>query len=92
MTTVDMATERVADGAALRDWDDTPLIPVWCEHCASRVFVRKKSPEHTQVQWTTSTERCLELGDADDRRITCSRLRSSIEAAVKRGALPVPGL
>jgi len=89
MTAVDMPTDPAVHGA-MRDWDDTPLTPVVCEECASRVFVRKKSLEHTQAQWTTSTAHCLELGGADDRWITCSRLRSSIESAVKRGVVPIP--
>ncbi|MGW4421497.1 hypothetical protein [Streptosporangium sp. NPDC004631] len=68
--------------------------PVSCSSCGSCVLVKKNSLAHTLVQWTTDTEQCVELIRGVDRGVvpTCTRLRDSIEDAVRLGAVPVPDL
>ncbi|MDA3644009.1 hypothetical protein LZ318_32660 [Saccharopolyspora indica] len=65
--------------------------PLSCRSCGTCVLVKKNSPAHTQVQWTTDTDRCAELAQRPtaDRAtvLTCLRLRDSIEKAVRRGEL-----
>lgn len=68
--------------------------PVSCSNCGSCVLVKKNSLAHTLVQWTTDTEQCVELSRGVDRGVvpTCTRLRDSIENAVRLGAIMVPDL
>ena len=68
--------------------------PVSCSSCGSSVLVKKHSLAHTLVQWTTSTEQCVELSRDIDRGVvpTCTRMRDSIENSVRLGVIPVPGL
>ncbi|MER7076891.1 hypothetical protein SAMN02982929_00918 [Saccharopolyspora kobensis] len=67
--------------------------PLSCRSCGTCVLVKKNSAAHTQVQWTTDTDRCAELAQhpAADRAsvLTCLQLRDSIETAVRRGELQV---
>lgn len=69
------------------------LRPVECLDCGNRVLVKKHSPQHTSVQWTSDAARsCPEF--AATRRATaliatCLRLRSSIDQAVLDGVLEV---
>ncbi len=62
------------------------LTPVDCAQCGVRVLVKKHSPQHTSVQWTTHS--CEALSDGA-RTPTCAALRASIEHAVKVGRLAV---
>ncbi|OLT37737.1 hypothetical protein BJF79_05880 [Actinomadura sp. CNU-125] len=70
--------------------------PVSCHLCGSCVLVKKNSLAHTEVQWTTDTNRCLELNERAERGVlrgtvpTCLQLRDSIEASVRAGAVRVP--
>jgi hypothetical protein len=73
------------------------LTPVRCDSCASRVLVRKSSPRHTSVQWTTApAATCPEFaarvaaGELSARIDGCPRLRTSIELAAAEGRIEVP--
>ena len=80
---------------------DAPMTPVTCGSCGARVQARKSSWEQTSVQWDAdSIVRCAQRRDAprgtaaltmlrDTPFALCPDLRESIEAAVRRGALPV---
>ncbi|MCO1578766.1 hypothetical protein M8C13_23720 [Crossiella sp. SN42] len=68
------------------------LRPFTCPGCATVVLVKKNSPEHTSVQWTTATTACPELTGRDRpsaQVVGCPRLRAGIEAAVAEGRLAV---
>ncbi|GAA4485216.1 hypothetical protein GCM10023094_39770 [Rhodococcus olei] len=79
---------------------------VSCASCGNRVMVEKYSPTHTSVQWLDDAEAsCPEfarrsaLGEPSASIPTCPALKSSIEAAVRKGLVetdslrsyPVPG-
>jgi hypothetical protein len=76
--------------------DERPEYAVACRQCGVRVLVRKNSLAHTEIQWTSDTSGCLELGRRPTPRIltsavpTCARLRDSVEGAVREGRLPLP--
>jgi hypothetical protein len=72
------------------------LRPVSCAACGASVLVAKFSSEHTSVQWSLpAMGECLEFGAVvaagGQTALTdgCGLLRSSIEAAVRSGRLPV---
>lgn len=72
------------------------LTEVACLDCLARVRVKKNSEHHTSIQWDTDAlEHCAEFNRASSQpegrpvRVACSRLRSSIEQAVKDGAIEV---
>jgi hypothetical protein len=58
------------------------------------VLVKKNSLAHTLVQWTSDTDKCVQLGGHADRALipTCTQLRASIESSVREGMLPVGDL
>jgi len=73
------------------------LVPVDCRSCANRVLVRKTSPAHTSVQWTSDpATSCPEFaarvaaGEVSGRIDTCPKLRATIELAVVEGLIEVP--
>ncbi|KAB2341567.1 hypothetical protein [Actinomadura rudentiformis] len=78
--------------------DERPEYPVTCRRCGACVLVRKNSLAHTEIQWTTDTSGCPELGRSSVPRSlasvlpTCAELRDSVEGAVREGRLPVPSL
>ncbi len=70
------------------------LVEVACLECAARVRVRKNSEFHTSIQWSAdAVRRCAEFARRDHDRParpvheSCSRLKASIEHAVKTGRL-----
>jgi hypothetical protein len=71
------------------------LVDVTCQQCDARVRVRKNSEHHTSIQWSAdAVGRCEEFAraEADGSRPvheSCSRLKASIEQAVKTGRLPM---
>ncbi|MGZ4523978.1 MAG: hypothetical protein ACXVGB_13830 [Mycobacteriaceae bacterium] len=72
------------------------LQPVDCRACSTRVLVKKFSPQHTSIQWTSDPlVSCPELragaeaGRETALQDTCPRLRASIEYAVAEGLLHV---
>jgi hypothetical protein len=73
------------------------LVPVACSRCATGVLVKKNSPQHTSVQWTSdAATSCPEIGaqvaaGARGAQILgCASLKQSIEDAVRNGRLAVP--
>jgi DNA-directed RNA polymerase subunit RPC12/RpoP len=94
---------RAADSQAPQTADDKRhyveggLEPVTCARCATRVLVKKNSPRHTSVQWTSdAAASCPEIGaqvSAGARAgqiLGCSMLKQSIEDAMAGGALTLP--
>ena len=72
------------------------LTEVACLDCLAKVRVKKNSEQHTSIQWDAeSLAHCAEFNRAASQpegravRDGCSRLRSSIEAAVKDGSIDV---
>jgi DNA-directed RNA polymerase subunit RPC12/RpoP len=72
------------------------LQPVDCRSCGTRVLVKKNSPQHTSIQWTSDSARsCPEVaarvaaGENAARVEGCGKLRDSIEQAVWEGRLEV---
>jgi hypothetical protein len=77
-----------------REYLEGGLCDLACEHCGSKVRVKKTSPQHTSVQWTAQAVRdCVEFATraAPDRPTaliaTCARLRDSVERAAREGRL-----
>jgi hypothetical protein len=91
-------TDRQRETAAdKRLYVEIGFLPVSCQACGAEVAVKKNSQKHTSVQWNASAVgRCLEFaaeppeGDAASLRLGCGRLKESIDAAVREGALLVP--
>ena len=74
------------------------LVEVSCLDCLATVRVRKNSQYHTSIQWTAEAQRqCAELArrrsEAGQRVVveSCSRLKRSIDEAVREGRLRVGG-
>ena len=72
------------------------MVEVACQDCLARVKVKKNSEHHTSIQWDAEAlGHCAEFNRAASQpegrpiRVACSRLRSSIEQAVKDGAIEV---
>jgi hypothetical protein len=92
----DHATLRAATAADRRRYLAAGLRPLTCADCGIEVLVKKLSPEHTSIQWTTGTDRCPEIaariaaGEHPARVDTCGRLRDGIEHAVSEGRLAIP--
>jgi hypothetical protein len=70
------------------------LREVACDHCGAAVRVKKLSPQHTSVQWSTrSVRQCAEFavrsGDGRPTALipTCGQLRDTIERAAREGLL-----
>jgi hypothetical protein len=77
---------------------DASLQEVSCLDCLARVRVKKNSEFHTSIQWTAQAqEACAEFARKNaeaGRRVvheSCSRLKASIDAAVREGRLEVHG-
>jgi hypothetical protein len=72
------------------------LSPLACRSCGAGVLVRKGSPRHTSIQWTSDPATTCPVfaehvaaGGDPALRDTCERLADSIDAAVTDGSLPV---
>lgn len=69
------------------------LAEVACLDCLAKVKVRKNSEPHTAIQWTVeAVGHCQEFARrGPDRQVleSCSRLKASIAAAVRDGALEI---
>jgi hypothetical protein len=92
------ASARSADTAAdMQLYVEIGLAPVSCQSCGTEVLVKKNSPKHTSVQWTSNAvASCpeiraqVEAGATGGQVLGCARLKQSIEDAVQRGELTVP--
>lgn len=72
------------------------FVEVSCLDCPARVGVKKNSEHHTSIQWSEEAlGHCQEfrrLGshpEGRDVHASCPRLRASIDAAVRTGAIPI---
>jgi hypothetical protein len=90
-------TERERETAAdKRLYVEIGLAPVRCDTCGVEVGVKKNSRKHTSVQWTSAAMRGCDAFTAHrssgstELLLGCPRLKDSIEAAVRDGALVVP--
>ena len=70
------------------------LVAVRCLDCDATVRVRKNSEHHTSIQWSAeATTACTEFAKRNSEpggRVvheSCSRLKASIENAVREGRL-----
>ncbi|MFL6171803.1 MAG: hypothetical protein ACJ716_02820 [Marmoricola sp.] len=79
-----------------RLYTEARLVEVACLDCLAKVRVKKNSEQHTAIQWTAQAlEDCAEFNRASSQpegrpiHTACSRLRSSIEQAVKDGAVEI---
>ncbi|MFL6023865.1 MAG: hypothetical protein ACJ72O_11045 [Marmoricola sp.] len=79
-----------------RLYTEARLVEVACLDCLATVKVKKNSEQHTAIQWNAeSLAHCAEFAKAASQpegrpiRVACSRLRSSIEAAVKDGTIEI---
>ena len=79
-----------------RLYTEARLVEVACLDCLAVVRVKKNSEQHTAIQWDAEAlAHCAEFAKAASQpegrpiRSACSRLRSSIEQAVKDGALSI---
>lgn len=79
-----------------RLYTEARLTEVACLDCLATVRVKKNSDHHTSIQWSSEAlEHCTEFSRASSQpegrpiRVSCSRLRSSIEQAVKDGKIEV---
>lgn len=73
------------------------LRPVDCLRCGTCVLVKKNSPKHTSIQWTTEpAASCAEFAERAARGEnsalieTCPDLRTSIDRAAREGRLEHP--
>jgi hypothetical protein len=79
-----------------RLYTEARLVEVACLDCLAKVRVKKNSEQHTAIQWNAEAlAHCAEFAKASSQpggrpiRTACSRLRSSIEQAVKDGAIQI---
>ena len=79
-----------------RLYTEARLVEVACLDCLAVVRVKKNSEQHTAIQWDAEAlAHCAEFAKAASQpegrpiRAACSRLRSSIEQAVKDGAIEI---
>jgi hypothetical protein len=77
---------------------DGRLVELACLDCLATVRVKKNSDHHTSIQWSAEAlGACQEFArrrtEPGGRPVheSCSRLRASIERAVRDGAIPVGG-
>jgi hypothetical protein len=77
---------------------DASLQAVSCLDCLARVRVKKSSDFQTSIQWTSEAQAaCAEFArknaEAGRRLVheSCSRLKASIDAAVREGNLRISG-
>ncbi len=74
------------------------LVEVECLDCLARVRVRKNSQHHTSIQWSAeAVQQCTEFSRRSAQEggralhESCSRLKQSIENAVREGRLQMDG-
>lgn len=90
-----LSAETAADQ---RLYLDASLQEVSCLDCLARVRVKKSSEFQTSIQWTRQAQdACAEFArkdaEAGHRLVheSCSRLRASIDAAVREGRIRIDG-
>ena len=82
--------------ADMRLYLEVGLAPVTCRACGIEALVKKNSQKHTSVQWPPGgVASCPEIGaqraaDPNALILGCSRLKASIEDAVRDGRMVIP--
>lgn len=72
------------------------LAPITCRRCGTEVLVKKNSPKHTSIQWTTSPASSCPIfaarvadGNCTALLDSCPELSKSIARAVADGQIKV---
>jgi hypothetical protein len=93
---VSFAPTSPATAEDQRLYTEARLVEVACLDCLAKVRVKKNSDQHTAIQWdSASLAHCTEFAKAASQpggraiRSACSRLRSSIDQAVRDGEIEV---
>jgi hypothetical protein len=75
---------------------DARLTEIACLDCLAKVRVKKNSEHHTSIQWTDEAlAHCTEFSKLASQpegrapHVSCPRLRSSIDQAVRDGAIEI---
>jgi hypothetical protein len=96
VTRVDLEQRRRDTAADTRLYVEIGLVPVTCSACGVEAMVKKNSLRHTSVQWAPgAAAACPEIStaranDPASLVLGCSKLKASIEDAVRRGDVVVP--
>ena len=96
MPVVDVEERRRETDADKRLYVEIGFCPVPCTACGLEALVKKNSPKHTSVQWPAGgVATCPEIGEiraADPNALIlgCSRLKASIDDAVRDGRVVIP--
>lgn len=95
-TTLGQPGARADTLADRREFLTDGLVAHDCDSCGTRVLVKKNSPKHTSIQWTTDAASSCpvfaaqkEQGGSTALLATCPKLAESIRRAVARGELEV---
>ena len=91
-----LTSRQLETEADKRLYTELGLTSITCQTCGVEVAVKKNSQRHTSVQWTAeAVAGCEELGALEQAssalRLGCSKLKASIDAAVRDGVVVVPG-
>jgi hypothetical protein len=93
---VDIEQRRRDTAADKRLYVEIGLTPVTCSTCGVEALVKKNSRRHTSVQWPAEgVAACREItaaraADPDALVLGCSRLKASIDDAVRAGDVVIP--
>ena len=93
---MDMEQRRRETAADKRLYVEIGLTPITCSTCGVEAMVKKNSRQHTSVQWSAGgVASCPEItaaraADPNALVLGCSRLRASIEDAVRAGHMVIP--
>ena len=97
MSVVDAEARRRDETAAdKRLYLEIGFSPITCTSCGIEALVKKNSHQHTSVQWPAGgVASCPEIGaeraaDPNALILGCSRLKASIEDAVRDGRVVIP--
>ncbi|MGH3450517.1 MAG: hypothetical protein ACRDQW_07270 [Haloechinothrix sp.] len=95
-TTFGEPTSRADTLADRREFLTGGLAPLTCRSCGTRVLVRKSSPKHTSIQWTTDPATSCPVyaeqvaaGGSTALLDTCEQLAESIVLAAAAGEIEV---
>ena len=96
MPVVDVEERRRETEADKRLYVELGFTPVPCTECGLAALVKKNSRRHTSVQWPAGgVAGCPEIAriravDPNALVLGCSRLKASIEDAVRDGVVVIP--
>jgi hypothetical protein len=96
VSVVDVEERRRETAADKRLYVEIGLTPVTCSSCGVEALVKKNSRKHTSVQWSAAgVAACPEItaaraADPNALILGCSKLKASIEDAVRAGHVVIP--